>query len=207
MLIEVFQDTVCPWCRIGKKHLFDAISRWEGEPVTIQYRTFLLDPSVPKEGLPFRETMAALKGGPEAVEQMLQHATQAGQAAGVTFRFDRVQFRPNTLASHALIKLVPEERTGEVVDALYQAYFEDGRDIGDLDVLAAIGAEHGLQPDQFRRQLEEGEVLEDIEEDLALGESFQITGVPFMVIDGKLGLSGAHPPENILKAFEKVSDM
>jgi predicted DsbA family dithiol-disulfide isomerase len=207
MLIEVFQDTICPWCRIGKKHLLEAVKRWQGEPVTVRYRTFLLDPSVPKEGLPFRETMAALKGGPQVVEQMLQHATQAGQAAGVLFRFDRVRVRPNTLASHALIKLAPPQKTGDLVEAVYKAYFEDGLDIGNIDVLVAIGEEHGFKPDELRRQIEAGAKQEEIEEDLAYAQELQITGVPFFVIDGKLGLSGAHPAENFLKAFEKVQEM
>jgi predicted DsbA family dithiol-disulfide isomerase len=207
MLIEVFQDTICPWCRIGKKHLMEAIARWEGEPVTIRYLTFLLDPTVPKEGLPFRETMAALKGGPQVVEQMLQHATQAGQAAGIVFHFDRVQYRPNTLASHALVKLAPPEKTGEMVEAVYKAYFEEGRDIGDLDVLVSIAEEQGLQPEEIRSQILAGAKQDEIEEDLAYARDLQITGVPFFVVDGKLGLSGAHPAENILKAFEKAQEM
>jgi predicted DsbA family dithiol-disulfide isomerase len=204
MIIDVFQDTVCPWCRIGKKHLFDALEQWRGEPVTIRYRTFFLDPNVPKEGLPFREFMAAIKG-PHAVDQMLQHVTQVGRAAGLAFHFDRVKYRPNTLASHILIKLAPAEQTGDVVDAVYKAYFEDGQDIGNLEVLMAIAEQHGLDPQEVREQIIAGEKEEEIEEDLAYAGELQISGVPFFVFDGKLALSGAHPVENFLKALSQTA--
>jgi predicted DsbA family dithiol-disulfide isomerase len=200
MIIDVFQDTVCPWCRIGKQHLFDALKQWDGEQVTVRYRTFLLDPNVPKEGLPFRQFMAAIKG-PEAVDQLLQHVTRAGQAAGLAFRFDLVQYRPNTLASHMLIKLAPTEKTGLLVDAVYKAYFEEGQDIGNLEVLTAIAEQHGLDPQEVKKQILAGAKREEIEADLAYARDLQITGVPFFVIDDKLALSGAHPAENFLKAL------
>jgi predicted DsbA family dithiol-disulfide isomerase len=204
MIIDVFQDTVCPWCRIGKKHLFDALKQWRGEPVTIRYRTFFLDPNVPEEGLPFREFMASIKG-PHAVDQMLQHVTQAGRAAGLSFHFDRVKYRPNTLASHILIKLAPAERTGDIVDAVYKAYFEDGQDIGNLEVLAAIAEQHGLDPREVKEQMIAGAKQEEIEEDLAYAGELNITGVPFFVVDCKLALSGAHPAENFLKALSQAA--
>ncbi len=207
MMIDIYLDTVCPWCRIGKKHLFEAIARWKGEPVNIRYRSFLLDPSVPKEGLPFRETMEQLKGGPQVFDQMLHHVTQAGEAAGIVFRFDRVQYRPNTLASHALIKLAPPEKTGEVTEAIFKAYFEDGLDIGNLDVLVSIAQEQGFEPEEIRQQILSGAKLDEIEDDMAHARELQISGVPFFVIDGKLGLSGAHPAENILQAFEKAKEI
>ncbi|MCK9910285.1 DsbA family protein, partial [Microbacteriaceae bacterium K1510] len=117
------QDTVCPWCRIGKQNLFTAIRQWDGEPVTLRYRSFFLDPNVPEQGLPFRESMAAITG-PGGLDQMFERVTAAGAAAGLTFRFDRVAFKPNTSASHQLIKLASEEKATEMVEAIYQAYFE-----------------------------------------------------------------------------------
>lgn len=206
VVIEVFQDTICPWCRIGKKHLLEAISQWTGEPVQIKYRAFQLDPGTPKEGLPFRETMAATKGGPQVVEQMIQHAARAGEAAGVPFRFDKVDVWPNTLASHTLIKCAPESKATQVVDAIYKAYFEDGRDIGNVDVLVAIAEELGMDGVQVRRAIESEEKHKEIAEDIAYARDLQISGVPFFVVDGKLALSGAHPAENFLKAFRQVTE-
>lgn len=205
MIIEVFQDTICPWCRIGKKHLQDAIKQWDGEPITIRYRAYQLDANAPKQSRPFRETMAATKGGPEVVEQMIQHVTQAGRASGVIFNFDRVKHMPNTADSHALIKLASEEKNGDMVEAIYQEYFEEGKDIGDLEVLLQIAEQQGLNSDEVKASILSGEKQDDVEEDQDIAAELGITGVPFFVIDGKLGLSGAHPVETFLKAFRKVT--
>ncbi|NGQ97350.1 DsbA family oxidoreductase [Brevibacillus sp. SYP-B805] len=205
MIIDIFQDTVCPWCRIGKKHLLDAIRAWEGDTIQVRYRTFFLDPSIPKEGLPFREAMAALKG-PQAVDQLLRHVTEAGKASGVTFHFDKVRYRPNTYASHTLLKLAPEGKAAELVEAVFQAYFEEGRDIGNLDVLVDIGAQCGLDAEAVREAIESDRMKDEIAADLALARELQITGVPFFVIDNKLALSGAHPVENFLRAFRRVAE-
>jgi predicted DsbA family dithiol-disulfide isomerase len=205
MIIEIFQDTICPWCRIGKKHLFDAIRQWDGEPVTIRYRAYQLNPDTPKAGLPFWEAMAAMKGGRDVVQRMVQHAANAGEAAGVPFRFDRVEMWPNTHASHTLIKLAPPERATDLVDAVFRAYFEEGKDIGSLDVLVAIAAEQGMDPEWVRSQITSDAKREEIAEDLVYARELNITGVPFFVIDGKLALAGAHPAENFLKAFRQAA--
>ncbi|QQE76420.1 DsbA family oxidoreductase [Brevibacillus composti] len=206
MIIEIYQDTICPWCRIGKKKLFDAIEQWDGQPLTIRYRAYQLNPDTPKEGLPFWESMAAMKGGMDVVGQMVQHAANAGEAAGVPFRFDQVKKWPHTFASHQLIKLAPADKQTSVLDAVYRAYFEDGQDIGQLDVLLRIAGEHGMDPDETRRQIEAGEKADEIEEDLRYAAELQITGVPFFIIDGKFALSGAHPVENFLKAFQQAAE-
>lgn len=205
MIIEVFQDTICPWCRIGKKNMFEAISKWTGEPIEVRYRAYQLDPSTPKAGLPFRETMAATKGGPEVVEQMVQHAARAGEAAGIPFDFEKVKMWPNTLASHTVIKCAPAEDATRTVDALFKAYFEDGQDIGDVDVLVSIANDLGMDGAEVRQAIETELKHAEIAEDIAIARELQITGVPFFVIDGKLGLSGAHPADTFLKAFRQVA--
>jgi len=206
MQIEIFQDTICPWCRIGKKNLFDAIARWTGEPIQIQYRTYLLSPEIDKEGKPFLEAMAS-KGSPAVVQQMLSQVTRAGEAANLAFRFDKVEKMPNTLASHQFIKSVAPADTTRVVDAIYKAYFEDGKDIGDSEVLLALAEELGIDREHIRDAIENERKSEEIEADLAFARDIQISGVPFFVIDGKFALSGAHAPENFLKAFDHVLNM
>ncbi|USG63394.1 DsbA family oxidoreductase [Brevibacillus ruminantium] len=206
MIIEIFQDTICPWCRIGKKHLFDALKQWNGEAVEIRYRAFQLNPDTPKEGVPFLEYMSSMKGGPDAAKQMVQHAANAGAASGVPFQFEKVTMWPNTLASHQLIKLAPPEKQTEVVDAVYRAYFEEGKDIGQAEVLLSIASALGMDQNETKQRLEKGEGLEEIEADLQYAQELEITGVPFFVIDRKLALSGAHPVENFLKAFQQVTE-
>lgn len=206
MQIEIFQDMVCPWCRIGKKNLSDAIAQWTGEPIHIQYRAYQLFPDLPKEGKPFLEVMAS-KGSPEMVQQMLSQVTGAGEAANLPFRFDKVEKMPNTLASHQFIKSVPAADTARVVDAIYKAYFEDGKDIGDLQVLLGLAEELGLDREQIRDAIENERNTDEITADIDFARDNQISGVPFFIIDGKLALSGAHAPENFLKAFHHVRNM
>jgi predicted DsbA family dithiol-disulfide isomerase len=205
MIIDIFQDTICPWCRIGKKHLFDALKKWESdESITIRYRSFILDPTVPKEGMLFSTFMEEKMGGPERAKQMTDHVTKAGKAAGITFNFDRVEYRPNTLASHLLLKLASPEKTKDMVDAIYKAYFEDGLDIGNVDILVQIAKEQGMNDEEVRTQILAETKREEVEADVALAQELQITSVPFFVIDGKIGLAGAHPAETFLKALHEV---
>ncbi|CAM3226584.1 DsbA family oxidoreductase [Brevibacillus invocatus] len=206
MNIDVFSDSVCPWCRIGKKNLFDAIEQWTGEPIQVHFRTYLLSPELPKEGKPFFEAMAS-KGSPDMIMQMLTQVTRAGEAVNIPFRFDKVERMPNTLASHQFIKSVPEEDTTRVVDAIFKAYFEDGKDIGDVEVLLGLADDLGLDVEHVREAIENERKMDEIQADIAFARENQITGVPFFVINGKLALSGAHPVENFLKAFKQVTEM
>ena len=206
MIVEIFQDSVCPWCRIGKKHLFDAISQWTGEEIEVRYRSYLLNAQIPEEGIPYHTYMASIKGGQQDVEQMLQRTAQVGEAAGLVFRFDKIEKMPNTLASHQLVKSVPDELRGKVVDAIYKAYFEDGRDIGDREELVKIAKEVGIDEEQAAEALRTLRYHAEIQEDISFAQANQISGVPFFVIDGKLGLSGAHPVENFLRAFRQATE-
>jgi predicted DsbA family dithiol-disulfide isomerase len=202
MVIDIFQDTVCPWCRIGKKNLMDALAQWTGEDVEIRYRSFQLDPTAPLEGKPFKAIMESKFGNnPERMQGMFQQVTGAGAAVGVNFDFSRVERSPNTLKSHQLIVLAPQDKKQEVVDAIYQAYFEDGRDIGSVEVLLEIAKEVGIAAKGLADQLLAKEGLEQVEDDLEFARQVGITGVPFFIINDKYALTGAQPSSTILQAI------
>jgi predicted DsbA family dithiol-disulfide isomerase len=206
MVIDIFQDTVCPWCRIGKKNLTDALAKWTGEDVEIRYRSFQLDPTTPLEGKPFKENLESKFGdNSERMQGMLQQVTGAGAAVGVNFDFSRVERSPNTLKSHQLIILAPKDKKQDVVDAIYQAYFEDGRDIGSVEVLLEIAKEVGIAADSLEEQLRAKEGLEQVEDDLEFARQVGITGVPFFIINDQYALTGAQPSSTILQAMEQVS--
>jgi predicted DsbA family dithiol-disulfide isomerase len=206
MIIDIFQDTVCPWCRIGKKNLTDALDKWTGEDVEIRYRSFQLDPSTPLEGKPYKENMKSKFGdNPERLQGMLQQVTSAGAAVGVNFDFSRVERSPNTLKSHQLIVLAPEDKKQDVVDAIYQAYFEEGRDIGNVEVLLEIATEAGIDAESLAERLRAKDGLEQVEDDLEFASKVGITGVPFFIINDKYALTGAQPSSTILQALEQVA--
>lgn len=208
MRIDVFSDMVCPWCRIGKKNMEDAIAAWEektGETISVTYRAYQLDPTLPPEGKPFRETMEAKFGGSDRLDPMLQRVTDAGAAIGLTFRFDQVKRMPNTLMSHRVTAVLPEQLRPEWVTAAMRAYFEDGRDLSSLDVLLDIAAGIGADVEQLRQALDGDGGLAEVQSDLDSAQGIGITGVPFFVVDGKYALSGAYPVEQFLTAFRKIA--
>ncbi|MDQ1911056.1 DsbA family oxidoreductase [Paenibacillus sp. GD4] len=206
MRIEVFHDTVCPWCRIGEQHLFTALERWDGEPVELVWRAFQLDPGTPEGGLPYRETLEAKFGGAGRMDQMFSQVSAAGQAAGLDFRFDRIEVMPNTLLSHRLIAVAPEEKQTELLIAVNRAHFSEGRDTGQLEVLLDVASSVGLDAAKLREQLDRGEGAEQVQEDLDFGRQVGITGVPFYIMNGKYALTGAQPPETFLQVLKQIQD-
>jgi predicted DsbA family dithiol-disulfide isomerase len=206
MIIEIFQDLVCPWCRIGKKNLMDALEDFTAEPFELHYRAYQLDPSTPMEGADFATLMRTkFRADESKLQAMLQQVTQAGQASGLHFDFAQITKMPNTLKAHQLIAIAPEEVKQQLVDDLFKAYFEDGKDIGQIDFLLEAASVHGMDPHQTRIQLHAKEGLEQVEDDLAFASQAGVTGVPFFVINHKYALTGAQPAATFLQALEQIS--
>ena len=145
-------------------------------------------------------------GGPERARAMFRQVSAAGAPDGVRFRWERVATAPNTVDAHRLVLWAAERgREWEMADALFGAYFAEGRDLNSVDDLAAAAGEAGLDPGEARAFLagdaKRGEVLRSQEEARELG----ISGVPFFVVDGAWGISGAQPVEAFLRAFDEVA--
>lgn len=208
MRIDLFSDMVCPWCRIGKKNMDDAIAAWTeqtGETIPVTYRAYQLDPTLPPEGKPFRESMEAKMGGAERLDPMFQRVTEAGAAIGLTFRFDKITRMPNTLLAHRITAVLPEERRREWVEACMKANFEDSLDLASKDVLLGLAAGLGVDKDDLNRRLDAGEGTAEVEKDFEMARGVGITGVPFFIVDGKYALSGAYPVSQFLAAFRKIA--
>lgn len=204
MNIDVYHDTVCPWCRIGKAHLDRAIAQWGGEPVTVDWHPFFLQPEMPEAGRDFAAHMAALKGDGN-LKPLFQSVVDAGAACGVAFDFERVGRAPNTLLSHCLIAAAPDERHEAVLDALHTAYFEQSGDIGDIEVLLAIAEAQGMDREATRAALADGSPLRrDVAGQAEWARSQGMGGVPFFVIDDALAVSGAQPTSSLLAAMQEA---
>jgi predicted DsbA family dithiol-disulfide isomerase len=194
--VEVASDVVCPWCYIGKRRLEKALALLNSEfEVQISWLPFQLNPDMPKEGMPRAEYRKAKFGSLERSQALDARVIAEGKSEGIDFAFERIQRTPNTLAAHRLIALA--ENQSAVVDALFKAYFEEAKDIGDPEVLADIAAKCGVKgwPEQARdvSELEEG-VRE-------LG----ISAVPTFIFDRKLGVSGAYPPDSLAEAMRQAT--
>ena len=206
MKIEVYQDTVCPWCRIGKRNLILALKQWQAEPVEVTYRSFFLNPNIPAEGFPFHEYMHAKGGGQVPLEDFFDAPRRMGAQVGLNFAFERIERAPNSLLSHRLIYLAPAEKKEAILDAVYAAYFEFGQDIGDLEVLLGIAGEHGLDVDQLRQQLADDAGREEVLVEARRARLFGVSGVPYFIVDDRYAFSGAQPPEAIVDILNQITE-
>jgi len=200
LVIEIASDVICPWCYIGRKRLEKAIALLDGEvtPV-IRWLPFQLNPDMPAGGMPRAEYRKAKFGSLERGRELDGRVAAEGRGEGIDFAFDRMERTPNTSAAHQLIDVAQAEGKGQaVVDALFHAYFEEARDIGNPDVLQTIAAGASVQgwPAQANAQ----GVAEREEGVRSLG----ISAVPTFIFDRKFGVSGAHPPEQLAAAIKEA---
>ena len=200
LLIEIASDVVCPWCYIGKRRLEKALAQLGGEVETrIEWLPFQLNPSMPEGGVARAEYRRAKFGSEERSRALDARVAQEGAGEGIAFAFDRMQRTPNTWAAHRLIDLAQSQGRGnEVVDALFRAYFEEARDIGDAAVLKDIAARAGVQgwPEEKNDQT----VKEKEERVRDLG----ISGVPTFIFDRQSGVSGAYPPDVLAQTIREL---
>jgi len=206
MQIDVFHDTVCPWCRIGKQNLKLALEQWQGEPVEINYHTFFLDPGLPADGTDFKSHMLAKGNHQIPLEQFFDPPCRMGDAVGLNFNFEQIEKAPNTLLSHQLIALAPPEKKETIIDAVYAAYFEQGQDIGSLDVLVDIAQTNELDSGSIREQLLANAARDEVLAEAQWAQQQRINGVPFFIFNQKYAFSGAQPPEVILQAMTQAAE-
>jgi predicted DsbA family dithiol-disulfide isomerase len=214
MFVQVVQDIVCPWCRIGKHNLDVALEQWAaqgGEAPDIQWFPYLLDNIEPDANEKFIERFVQRKGmAADQVATMFDRVTEVGKQAGLEFHFDRIELAQNTLRAHQLVALTPVALQDAVLDGLHKAYFEDGENIEDIVTLVRIAREAGFDEsllqdlgENLANDARRADVLEMIGQAQAAG----ISGVPFFIFDGKLSLSGAQPPAVILRALTQAAEL
>ncbi|AVH70670.1 DsbA family oxidoreductase [Nostoc sp. 'Lobaria pulmonaria (5183) cyanobiont'] len=205
MLIDIFHDTVCPWCRIGKKYLFDALAQQEQE-VHIRWHPFLLDNTVPADGYEFYSFMQNRKGiKAEEIQQMFDYTQRAGEAAGVKLDFEKIRLAVNTKLSHQLIALAPANVKNDVVEAIYKAYFEDGLNLGNIDVIVAIGTAYQMDASELKLQLNDSAVSDAVVAESIFARLNGINSVPLFVINNKVKLNGSHSVEVFLETLNRTA--
>ena len=201
LVIDVVSDVVCPWCFVGKRRL-DAALRDSGA-AEVRWRPFQLDPTIPPEGLDRQAYMRAKFGDGPRLGEVHQRLTELGKEAGIAFNFAAIQRSPNTLDAHRLIRFADEAGMAEeVVERLFSAYFEQGRDIGDRAVLAEIGGDAGLSDVAARLETEEG--VADVQADIEQAQRGGVQGVPFFIFASKYAVSGAQPAEVLAQAMQQA---
>jgi len=198
--IDVWSDIACPWCYIGKRNLEKGLAETAADAdapqVEVVFHSYELAPDTPVhfEGSEI-DFLAHHKGMPaEKVQEMLDRVTGVAAEAGLEYRFDLLK-HTNTVKAHELLHFAKEHgRQPEMAERLMQAYFTEGRHLGRIDELVALAADAGLDPVVAREALETQEYLDAVRADQDQARAYGINGVPFFVIDGTYGVSGAQPP-------------
>lgn len=205
MQIDIVSDTVCPWCFIGKRKLDRALARRPDTDFDIRWRAYRLDPDVPREGVDRRAYMKAKFGDSPRTSAMTDAIRAAGAGENIAFAFDRIDKRPDTTDSHRLIRWAGSAGTQtDVVERLFRAYFEEGRDIGDAAVLAAIAADAGMDAGLVGELLAGDADRELVEHEDALAHRMGISGVPTFIFANKYLISGAYDSDKLLRIIDKV---
>jgi predicted DsbA family dithiol-disulfide isomerase len=207
MQIDIVSDTVCPWCFIGKRRLERAFLLRPDMQFNIHWRAYRLDPSVPPEGLDRKAYMKAKFGDNPNRQAMADALQTAGRSEDIAFNFDAIARTPNTLDSHRLIRWAGGAGLqNEVVERLFTAYFEDGRDIGNRDVLVEIASDAGMDSALVADLMDQGEDRELIEREDALAHRMGISGVPTFIFENKYLVSGAQDAETLAQVMDKVAE-
>lgn len=202
--IDVYMDTVCPWCRMGDASLRTALKELpEGTSATVSYHAYQLNPGIRKEGEDYRKVMIGRLGGESQFEARMKQYNETGAHFGLIYNMDLVKYTPNTVLSHQLIAITPEHLQSNLIENLYNAYFEQGVNLGDVDQLAEIALASGItnDPVALKARLLKGEGLEKVEEGQRDAQQLGIRGVPFYMINGKFALSGLQSPADLIHAF------
>lgn len=209
--LELYADVVCPWCWIGDRRLAAAIETLKGEmpDVTfdVTWRPFQLDPTIPAEGLDWEQVVEQKFGGRERAQPMFDRVAQAGAADGLTFAFDRITKHPNTVKAHALVVHAQQKgmNVWPLVESFFAANFTAGEDVSNDEVLVRIASEHGLAEAAVRDLLANGTYDVDVQQSQREAARLGIQGVPFLVLDGRYGVSGAQPTPVFVEALKRAA--
>ncbi len=203
MHLDIFSDTICPWCFVGKRRLERALQVRPQPDLTIRWRAFQLNPAMPADGMERRAYLEAKFGGAERSRQIYDTVRSVGLGEGIAFNFDGIRRTPNTLQSHRLIRFAANaDRQNTTLERLFSAYFIDGRNIGDRETLADIGASAGLDRADLAEFLAGDIELETVLAEDTLARRAGINGVPCFIFNGRFALSGAQEPEAFFQLFD-----
>ena len=206
--IDIWSDIACPWCYIGKRHLEEALSTFEHkDDVEIVWRAFELDPSAPKlrEAVPNAERLAQkYRVSVAQAHAMMDRVIDAGKKAGLDMKLHDSK-SGNTFDAHRLLHWAGTVgKQDEMKERLMRAYQSEGAVISNHDVLVGLAADIGLDAAEARAVLESDRYADDVRGDEQLAGELGITGVPFFVLAGKLGVSGAQPVETMKTVLAKA---
>jgi predicted DsbA family dithiol-disulfide isomerase len=203
LTIEVVHDLVCPWCYLGQRRLMRTLRRRPDLAYEITWRPFLLNPDMPRAGMPRQDYVVRKFGGEDRARRLYASIAAIGLGEGMVFHFDRIRRTPSSVDAHRLVRWASDFGLGtELVEALFGAHFTEGRDIGDIDVLVEIAVTYGLHGPRTRAFLFGDAERDGVHSENLRAHRLGINGVPCFVIGGRHAIAGAQESEVIERLLD-----
>jgi len=204
--LDIISDPICPWCFIGKAKLDRALESRPEHQFAVEWHPFQLNPLMPPEGMDRREYLELKFGGRKGAVDVYGQIARAAQEAGVTVNFEKINRTPSTLDAHRLIHWAGTEGVQPpVVTKLFHAYFQDGKDISDPEVLTSIAASAGMDGAVVAKLLAQDTDKDDIRNRDAHARERGVRGVPCFIVDNHYVIQGAQPTETWQKVIDEVT--
>ena len=203
--IDIFSDTICPWCWIGKRRLERTLEARPDLDAELVWHAFQLNPTMPAAGMDRKAYLEAKFGGADNAHAIYGRIVAEGARESLPFDFGAIPRTPNTLDSHRLVRWASDQPPGQtpMVEALFDAYFARGQDVGDAQVLAQVAVEAGYDESGARGLLAGDEGRAEVTGEDMRARRAGITGVPCFILDGKVAVPGAVEPDVFLRVFEE----
>ena len=203
--LDIFSDTVCPWCYIGKKRLENALNKYKNLEIKQTWRPFQLNPGMPPDGMDRQEYLISKFGSSDAAKTVYENIYEEGVKEGINFNFDLIEVTPNSFNSHRLLALGYQANIQEkVLDDLFESYFLHGKDIGDPNILLQIAIKHNIDAEDFKSYLSDQENIEPLANEEIQAKKMGIKSIPTYIVNKQIVINGAQTSENFELIFEKL---
>jgi predicted DsbA family dithiol-disulfide isomerase len=203
--LDIISDVVCPWCYIGKRRVAQALDLIPEVPLQVRWFPYELNPTMPVEGMERKSYYSRKFGSDQGADELIASITVNARNDGLTMDYEKISRVPNTQTAHRLIWYAARfDAQDAIVDALFEAYFVAGRNIGAPDELAKIAAEAGLDHADAERFLAGDEALDIVTTEAKSAHSSGIQGVPAFLVNGQYLFSGAQSPETISLSIKRA---
>jgi predicted DsbA family dithiol-disulfide isomerase len=206
MKIKIFLDTICGWCYIGHKRLFNALAEFKDKKFEVEYAPFLLNPDMPLAGIKRSDYLVMKFGSKENAQPMYDRMSEQATSEGLNFKLNDIQITPSTILSHILIDLTQGmKEQNSIVENIFKTYFINTDNIGDPANLIAIGVKNGLKKEIIKEAFESKKKRDEILEKNQRAYKMGITGVPLVMFDNQVAVQGAENKDSIIEKIKRFN--
>ena len=206
MKIKIFLDTICGWCYIGHKRLFNALAEFKDKKFEVEYAPFLLNPDMPLAGIKRSDYLVMKFGSKENAQPMYDRMSEQATSEGLNFKLNDIQITPSTILSHILIDLTQGmKEQNSIVENIFKTYFINADNIGDPANLIAIGIKNGLKKEIIKEAFESNKKRDEILEKNQRAYKMGITGVPLVMFNDQVAVQGAENKDSIIEKIKRFN--